>query len=106
MVEQWSRNREAPGSKPSRYACALRQGINPDYQVPRRGLKAFSPLVAHLQTHACFLSSQVKQTQPNQPRCCIDSNHGNNDLKLYRNSTSYYIDIYALRLIRDFVSRI
>ena len=55
LVEQWSRNRKVPGSRPSRFA--LVPFGNPHYRIPRRGLKVVGPLVALILTsiHICFL---------------------------------------------------
>ena len=64
VEEQRSRYREVPGSKPNQCTSALWLGINPHFQIPQRGLQAVCPLVAILQAHTSFLSSQV--TKPNQ----------------------------------------
>ena len=63
-MAQWIRprtlNREIPGSNLlAATVVPLGKALYPHCLVPRKGLKAVAPLVAHLQA-ACFLSGQVK----------------------------------------------
>lgn len=65
VVEQWSPTLEVMGSTPSHCTRALWQCINPYHQVPMRGLKAMSLLVAYKHTPTFLADRYNKLTITN-----------------------------------------